>query len=226
MEGGVPFADSRNVAEVFGKEHFNVLRDIDTVLTHASDLRGVEFQELSTVHPTVPGRSIRHFHMTKDGFTLLVMGYTGPKAMAFKLAYIRRFNEMEQALREAARPAPEAPRELSRMELLKLAVEAEEGRLVLQKICEGPLIYTGEADAPLGPANAHAVSCPVVARTVSPRRAVDGSHGRADRATAGLACMGIVTLPEPHSRRRFRSIGSKPPGAPQRVTGGHLGSAG
>ena len=40
------------------------------------------------------------FHMTKDGFTLLVMGFTGSRAMAFKLAYIQRFNEMEALLKQ------------------------------------------------------------------------------------------------------------------------------
>lgn len=36
--------------------------------------------------------------MTRDGFTLLAMGYTGEKAMQFKLAYIKQFNAMEKAL--------------------------------------------------------------------------------------------------------------------------------
>ena len=36
--------------------------------------------------------------MNRDGFTLLVMGYTGEKAMQFKLAYIKQFNAMEKAL--------------------------------------------------------------------------------------------------------------------------------
>lgn len=40
------------------------------------------------------------YYMNRDGFTLLVMGYTGEKAMKFKLAYIRQFNAMEKALFE------------------------------------------------------------------------------------------------------------------------------
>ena len=43
--------------------------------------------------------------MNRDGFSLLVMGYTGHKALDFKLAYIRRFNEMEEALRVPVVPA-------------------------------------------------------------------------------------------------------------------------
>lgn len=38
------------------------------------------------------------YYMTKDGFTLLVMGYTGEKAMKFKEGYIKQFNAMEKAL--------------------------------------------------------------------------------------------------------------------------------
>ncbi len=36
--------------------------------------------------------------MTRDGFTLLVMGFTGPEALQFQVAYIERFNEMERQL--------------------------------------------------------------------------------------------------------------------------------
>ena len=44
------------------------------------------------------GKSNPMYLMTRDGFTLLVMGYTGEKAMRFKLAYIKQFNAMEKAL--------------------------------------------------------------------------------------------------------------------------------
>jgi len=46
----------------------------------------------------VPGqnRLYRSVNMTRDGFTLLAMGFTGYKALKFKVAYIQRFNEMEE----------------------------------------------------------------------------------------------------------------------------------
>lgn len=65
---------------VFEKEHRNVLRDIDALIEHRSDLSHEYFQEVSTPHPTVPGRSDRSFDMNRDGFSLLVMGYAGHKA--------------------------------------------------------------------------------------------------------------------------------------------------
>ena len=52
------------------------------------------------------------FIIFKDGFTLLVMGYTGPEAMRFKLAYIEAFNALETELqrqREGALPPADAP---------------------------------------------------------------------------------------------------------------------
>lgn len=46
------------------------------------------------------GRLLRCFDMTKDGFTLLAMGFTGAKALEFKLKYIAAFNSLEQRLAE------------------------------------------------------------------------------------------------------------------------------
>jgi hypothetical protein len=43
--------------------------------------------------------------MTRDGFTLLVMGFTGAKSTQFKLSYIKRFNEMEDQLSNHNTPA-------------------------------------------------------------------------------------------------------------------------
>lgn len=112
------FANSRDVAEFFGKQHAHVLRDIDEIISHAPDLDRGYFLMGFDPHPTVKGRVIRSFDMTKDGFTLLVMGYTGAKAMEFKLAYIKRFNEMEAELRNQT---PQVPTNFA--EALQLAAD-------------------------------------------------------------------------------------------------------
>ena len=99
---GQAVTSSRNVAAVFGKEHKNVLKDIERVIgqlpkEQSSDLSSGLF--IGSVYKNdLNGRAYPEYLITRDGLTLLVMGYTGPKAMAFKLAYIRRFNEMERAL--------------------------------------------------------------------------------------------------------------------------------
>lgn len=84
-EDGVVLTSSKAVAEGFGKRHADVLRDIDVLLGHSADLRHECFQEVSVDHPTVPGRMDRSFNMTRDGFTLLAMGFTGEKALGFKM---------------------------------------------------------------------------------------------------------------------------------------------
>ena len=64
----------------------------------------------------------------RDGFTLLAMGYTGPEAMRFKLAYIEAFNRMEAELAKRNRPAlPAAPR-FDEAAMLELAAEIREAQ--------------------------------------------------------------------------------------------------
>ena len=98
-DGSVPVVNSRDVAEMFGKRHDHVLRDIDQIC-HAPNLGDGWFREVVSGHPTVVGRVDRSFDLTRDGFTLLAMGWTGEKAMAFKVRYIEAFNAMEKALND------------------------------------------------------------------------------------------------------------------------------
>jgi len=89
--------DSRYVAQFFEKEHKNVLADIRKILSPASGVTE-EFGRLNfqpTSYTDGWNRKQLAYMLTRDGFTMLVMGYTGKKAMRFKELYIRRFNEME-----------------------------------------------------------------------------------------------------------------------------------
>ena len=142
--GGQVFANSRDVADFFGKRHADVLRDVDNTLKNIdnANLRSGWFHEVSY---RVDGqeRDYRTFDMTRDGFTLLVMGYTGPKAMQFKVRYIQRFNEMEEALKAAvpnfSNPAEAArawadqyeQRQLAELRVKKISKEKE--RLAAEK---------------------------------------------------------------------------------------------
>ena len=99
IKNGEVFANSRDVAEYFGKRHNNIMRDIDNLLkTHGCSNLSNLFIERSEYHETAR-KEVRFFDMTKDGFTLLAMGFTGQKAVAFKIAYIEQFNAMEAELR-------------------------------------------------------------------------------------------------------------------------------
>lgn len=101
---GQAVTSSRNVAAVFGKEHKNVIRDIRAVLDDTPDK---EFGRLNfelTSFKDKFGRAQPEYLLTRDGAILLIMGYTGPKAMALKTAYIKRFSEMEKALAKQHEP--------------------------------------------------------------------------------------------------------------------------
>lgn len=93
-----PRVDSRFVAQFFEKDHRHVLRDIRAIIEPKSGL-SEEFIKLNfelSNYKDSMGRKLPCYALTRDGFTILVMGYTGQKAMRFKEQYIRRFNEMEQ----------------------------------------------------------------------------------------------------------------------------------
>ncbi len=93
---GIPVVGSRKVAEMFKKEHKTVLRSIESL-----DLQSNFGQRnfVPTSYKDQWNRKQPEYLMTKDGFTLLAMGFTGKKAMEFKIAYITRFNEMEQFIK-------------------------------------------------------------------------------------------------------------------------------
>lgn len=97
----VPVTTSLRVAEIFDKRHDNVVRDIEKLIDDmkpdTSDLRSQMFT-LSTYKNR--GKDYKQYLLTFDGFSLLVMGFTGAKAMKFKLAYIKAFNEMKKELED------------------------------------------------------------------------------------------------------------------------------
>lgn len=95
---GKPTTLSTDVARYFGKQHFNVLRDIRNLLLQLSDGGVLNFEETS-VTDEQNGQAYTAYRLTRDGFTLLTMGFTGKKALQFKLAYIDAFNQMEAKLR-------------------------------------------------------------------------------------------------------------------------------
>lgn len=107
LHHGRPATTSLEVAKFFSKRHDHVLRDIDTLLSQLPENSlqpnfGEMFQEQET---PLGLKQIHIFILHRDGFMLLVMGYTGKKALAVKLAYIEAFNRLEAELaaqREAA----------------------------------------------------------------------------------------------------------------------------
>ncbi|WP_306393396.1 Rha family transcriptional regulator [Telluria beijingensis] len=87
--------DSQTLARTFGKRHANVLKAYDN-LQCSKEFSRLNFELAEYLD--AQGKLRRRITMTKDGFAMLAMGFTGPKAVAFKEDYIRAFNEMADAL--------------------------------------------------------------------------------------------------------------------------------
>lgn len=92
----VTVVSSLDVAETFDKEHRRVLQDIRE-LQCSEEFRVLNF--VQSYYINSQNKKQPMFNITKDGFTLLAMGYTGAKAMQFKESYIKQFNAMEKALK-------------------------------------------------------------------------------------------------------------------------------
>jgi Rha family phage regulatory protein len=92
-------ADSRDVARRFGKHHRHVLRDIRGLLGQVdAEFAKSNFGLCTEASERQRGKPQPFYQLTKDGFVLLVMGFTGADAMLWKLKYIGAFNAMSQVL--------------------------------------------------------------------------------------------------------------------------------
>jgi Rha family phage regulatory protein len=92
---------SKNIADLFGKRHADVLRDIDNTIPFLSEeYRACNFAFTieSVAMPKGAKRQDRICELTKNGAIILIMGYTGEKAMQFKEAYINAFDAMANNL--------------------------------------------------------------------------------------------------------------------------------
>ena len=98
---GKAMVPSRIVADVFRKQHKNVIQAIES-LQVPDTFKKLNFQLLEIPRQNALGKTIhdKAYNMTRDGFTILAMGFTGQRAMEFKLAYIEAFNAMELTLRQ------------------------------------------------------------------------------------------------------------------------------
>ena len=103
IKNDTPLTTSRTVAEQFGKQHAHVVRDIRTLveqMASTNDESKIGRVEMfnKTTYTDKKGETRPMYLMTRDGFALLAMGFTGKKALEFKLKFIDAFNRMEQAL--------------------------------------------------------------------------------------------------------------------------------
>lgn len=93
---GKAVVTSKQVADHFGKQHRNVLVDIKSLLSDSGEFGELNF--LLTTYISSQNKELPCYEMTRDGFTLLAMGYTGKDALLWKVKYIEAFNAMEREL--------------------------------------------------------------------------------------------------------------------------------
>ena len=104
---------SRQIAEDFGKDHRVVVRAIENKAMSLTEQNcSVEKLFIPTTY-NHNGNEYKEYLLTRDGFTFIVMGFTGPKADTWKLKYIEAFNKMEEVLRQPQK-------QLSPMEMMEL----------------------------------------------------------------------------------------------------------
>lgn len=104
-EGGQIATTSLQIAQHFGKRHADVLRAIKNLLTELSEDHQRNFAQTVETRANPSGGapiSSPCYRITRDGFTLLAMGFTGKEALQWKLAYIDAFNKMEAELQKPA----------------------------------------------------------------------------------------------------------------------------
>lgn len=99
LHNGRPATTSLEIAKYFGKRHNDVLRDIRNIMDNCPERFTARNFALSN-YLDGTGRSLPMYIIYRDGFMLLVMGYTGKKALAIKLAYIEAFNAMEAKIQK------------------------------------------------------------------------------------------------------------------------------
>ena len=87
---------SQLVAEVFKKQHKDVLRAIENIKAENCAVTPMFFESTYTAGT---GKAYKMYYMNRDGLSLLVMGFTGKKALEWKLKYIEAFNQMEEKLK-------------------------------------------------------------------------------------------------------------------------------
>lgn len=100
----IAVCDSLQVAETFEKRHKNVIRKIEQIIEEQPAQNCARcFKKV--FYTDAKGEQRPMYYMNRDGFTFLVMGFTGQKANEWKWKYITAFNRMESIIREKQTPA-------------------------------------------------------------------------------------------------------------------------
>jgi Rha family phage regulatory protein len=132
---GIPTTTSIDVARHFGKRHDHVMRDIQNLRQQVDPGYLPNFGECKRINELANGKPEPYYRLTRDGFTLLAMGFTGKRALQFKLAYIDAFNKMEAELRNHV---ADASKMIAGAERTKIAIAfaLEASKVAAQSVIE------------------------------------------------------------------------------------------
>lgn len=92
--------DSLTVAEMFGKEHSKVMKAIENLIGGLAKSGDTQMFYKTWYKHHQNGERYPKYLMNRDGFSLLVMGFNGKKALEWKVKYIKAFNQMEKVIQE------------------------------------------------------------------------------------------------------------------------------
>lgn len=187
---GRPVCTSLNVAQHFKKRHDLVVRDIRKLVRDLpTSYDPLNFEEISYLDNY--GREQPAYQLTRDGFTLLAFGFTGKRALAWKVKYIQAFNAMEaeiMRLRAAPSALPSGLEE--RLARLELATAGDAEELLLAR-------FRQKAAAVIGPEVMQ--SCRMMAAQTYPH---DDGKRRALEAQLIHVQLSRVLNPRPRARRK------------------------
>ncbi len=131
---------SREIADNFGKDHGKVLRSIGEIIKRSGEPK-VVYQMFHRLTYENRGKQYPMYLMNRDGFSLLVMGFTGKEALQWKLKYIAAFNAMEKSLRSM----PSLPNFANPVEAARAWADAEEGRVKALDVVDDLQVKLGGA---------------------------------------------------------------------------------
>lgn len=102
INNGQVIVSSRQIAESFEKEHKHILRDVENIKSAGGVQNWANLFIENQYQHEQNKQWYKEYLLTRDGFSILVMGFTGQKALEWKLKYIDAFNRMERMLMEKA----------------------------------------------------------------------------------------------------------------------------
>lgn len=128
IQNGNALTDSLTVAEVFEKQHKDVMRDIRN-LDCSDEFNQRNFAQVDYMDDR--NRKYPKYLIKRDGLAFLIMGYTGKAAAVYKEKFIAAFNQMEEQLRNKVHVLDERT---SLIQSMKLTIETAERQDQIQEV--------------------------------------------------------------------------------------------